>query len=374
VSRLKVGNFILRLSGVAAVTAAAFYFLSQFQLIPQNISLEGQIGYGLVFLLGLAASVSTCVAVTGGVLVSLAAKYDERNAHLSAAARFVTHVYFNTGRILSYTVFGALIGLAGSALTLSPTTYGVVTVGVSVLMFVLGLRMLGLLPRTWQFPTSRAFREWSDALAQRNSATAAFFLGALTFFLPCGFTQALQLYVLAKAEIAAGALTMFVFALGTLPVLLGISFASSFSTGSFKYYFFRAAGAAVIVLAVFNLEQGLRRLDISPGRIAELERAAVSRIPIENGRQIARMKIVGLEYLPNQFVVSEGIPVEWEIDAREAEGCGRLIVVPRLKIARVLPRETAARIQFTPDAVGEISFNCGMNMMTPDSKFLVTPR
>ena len=81
-------------------------------------------------------------------------------------------------------------------------------------------------------------------------------LGAATFFLPCGFTQALQLYVLAKASVAAGALTMLAFSLGTLPALLSLSAVSSFARGAFQRHFLKVAGVAVIVLGLMNIQYG----------------------------------------------------------------------------------------------------------------------
>jgi sulfite exporter TauE/SafE len=60
-------------------------------------------------------------------------------------------------------------------------------------------------------------------LSTRGTKGAALALGASTFFLPCGFTQALQLYVLSKGSFVIGALTMLAFVLGTLPALTSLS-------------------------------------------------------------------------------------------------------------------------------------------------------
>ncbi len=375
------GISYLRFGGAVLALAALFFLLSRIDLIPNDISFGDNVSYGIVFLIGLLASVSTCIAVTGGLFVSLAAKYDEQAGHLSSAARFLTYLSFNAGRIISYTVFGALIGLAGSALTLSPAAYGAVTIAVSVLMLVLGIQMLGFLPggKKLRLQMPAALKRWNETLIERRSRSAAFALGAITFFLPCGFTQALQLYVLAKADPVAGALTMFVFSLGTLPVLMGLSLATSFAAGNFKRYFFRFAGAAVIVLSLSSIHQGLLLLDLWPSRTASMQQAALDQsklggVVLKDGKQIANMKIVGLEYQPNRFAVVEGVPVEWRIDATEAEGCGRVIVVPKLRISRLLSAAEPTVIQFTPGETGEISFNCGMRMMTPNSKFIVTRR
>ncbi len=79
-------------------------------------------------------------------------------------------------------------------------------------------------------------------------------LGVSTFFLPCGFTQSMQFYALTTGSFISGALTMFVFSLGTLPVLSLISFASVKFSKNFKSgLFFKTAGFIVIFFAIFNL-------------------------------------------------------------------------------------------------------------------------
>lgn len=317
--------------------------------------------------------------MTGGLFVSLAAQYDARAAHLTSTDRFITHLSFNAGRILSYTGFGALIGLLGSTLTLSPALYGAVTIAVGLLMLLLGLHMLGLLP--WlgnlRLKMPAGVRRWNGALIERRSRSTAFVVGATTFFLPCGFTQALQLYVLAKADPVVGATTMFVFSLGTLPVLIGLSVATSFTTGNYKKYFFRVAGIAVVALSLSSIHQSWKLLSSSstqaPGIVqsGNAGQSLIGNVIVKDGVQIAAMKVIGLEYRPSRFAVVEGIPVEWRIDAAEAEGCGRVLVVPKLRMTRLLSTNEPTVIRFTPQEAGEIAFNCGMLMMTPDSKFFV---
>src|SRR5712691_4521261 len=126
-------------------------------------------------------------------------------------------------------------------------------------MILLGLQMLRLFPGLTRFmPTMpKALAHRIHDLAERETKESAFFLGAATFFLPCGFTQALQLYVLSKGSFAIGALTMLAFSLGTLPALLSLSAVSSYATGGFQRHFLKFAGAAVILLGLMNIQYGL---------------------------------------------------------------------------------------------------------------------
>ncbi len=93
-------------AGAIAVVLAIVLLARHFHLLPQGINVSENMTLGFVFVIGLVASVSSCMAVTGGLLVALAAKYNEATTNVSAARRFLPHVFFNAGRIIAYTGFG----------------------------------------------------------------------------------------------------------------------------------------------------------------------------------------------------------------------------------------------------------------------------
>jgi sulfite exporter TauE/SafE/copper chaperone CopZ len=359
-----------------AIVAGLLLAARHFDLLPTGLTVSDNMTLGFVFAIGLAASVSSCMAVTGGLLVALAAKYNEATAGQSPSQRFVPHLYFNAARLVSYAVFGGVIGAAGSALALSPAVTGILTIAVSAVMILTGLQMLGLMPRLGKvfsvIPKSAVHR--IHDLVTTESRKGAMALGAATFFLPCGFTLALQLYVLSKGSASLGAATMFVFALGTLPALLSLSVLSSFASGKIQSAFLRLAGAAVIVLGLMNIQYGLVQSGNGYGgassipAIPQQASAQSSTAPV----QIAEMKIEGFDYIPNRFTVKAGVPVEWRIDARHAEGCGRVLIMRGAGIVRLLSSEETTIISFTPKAAGKLAFNCSMGMMTPGSGFIVT--
>jgi len=255
---------------------------------------------------------------------------------------------------------------------LPPQVSGGLTIALSGLMMLLGLQMLALVPPISRLVPilPRGLLHRVHDLVDRRSRSSASLLGAATFFLPCGFTLALQLYVLAKADALTGALTMLVFALGTLPALLSLSVLSSLTRGWLQSGFLKAAGAAVIILGLLNIQYGLQQV----GRGGAQEVASTPVMPARSDavlRQVVDMKIVGLEYQPNRFVVKAGVPVEWRIDARDAEGCGRILISRSLGLAKFLSSDNPNVVTFTPGQPGEIAFNCSMEMMSPNSGFTV---
>lgn len=357
------------------IVAGAYLLLRRLGLLPDAIALPDSVSYGAALVLGLAASVSTCMAVTGGLLVAVAARYDAAHPGRTGPARLVPHLWFAVGRLLAYPVLGAAVGALGAAATPWPGLNAGLMIAASVIMIIFGLQMLGALrslgPLQPRLPQSIA--RGIDALAGRNGRAGAFTLGALSFLLPCGFTQALQLYVLAQGDAWSGAGIMLAFAAGTLPALLSLSMASSFGSGAFRSTFTRFAGIAVVLLGVFNIQSGLTLATMSstpPREVVTASALGVSVAP-RGGKQVVEMKIIDFDYVPNQFSVSAGTPVEWRIDASRAAGCGRILLAPSIGVQEFLHQGKTNVITFTPEKAGTITFNCGMGMMTPDSKFTV---
>ncbi|MGH6771470.1 MAG: sulfite exporter TauE/SafE family protein [Xanthobacteraceae bacterium] len=374
----KTARDYAEIAGILVILVGVALALQHFGLMPRGFAVSEGMTLGLVFLIGLVASVSSCMAVTGGLLVAAAAAYNDSTPGLTGFQRLKPHLYFNAGRIFSYMLLGGAAGALGSALTLSERANGILTIAASGIMIVLGLQMLGLLPRMGRFLLPKSFATRIHNLASTKVAGGAFTLGALTFFLPCGFTQALQLYVLGKGSFSIGALTMLVFALGTLPALLSLSALSSFAHGGFQKHFLRVAGAAVIVLGFLNINYGLVLSGLGSGSTPLLETAAAKVAPVAatqaNGKQVVVMRVVDLTYMPAVFQVKQGIPVEWRIDASEAVGCGRIILAPGLRIRQLLSGTSTTVIAFTPRETGEFQFNCGMGMMSPwEARFIVVP-
>src|SRR5262245_41589454 len=283
---------VAEIAGAFAVLIGIIFALQYFDLLPRGLAVSDTMSYGLVFLIGLVASVSSCMAVTGGLLVAAAATYNASNPSLSGIERAKPHLYFNAGRIISYTILGGVIGAIGSGLLLSAEATGILTIAASVIMVALGLNMLGFFPHVGhllpRLPRSLSHR--IHDLATRRMKGAAFLLGAATFFLPCGFTQALQLYVLGKADIVTGAVTMLVFALGMLPALVSLSALSSFAKGTLQRRFLRIAGAMVIVLGVLNIEYGLVLSGLSGGsNLTEGEEETPVKATMIGGKQVVVM-------------------------------------------------------------------------------------
>ena len=367
------------IGAVLVVLFAGYFLLTQFDLLPKSFGVTDNMSYGFIFVIGLVAATSTCLAVAGGLLLAVSSKFNEKNQHLQGWQKFKPHLYFNAGRIASYTLLGGAIGALGSVLTISSGVTGSIVIISSLLMIVMGLQLLGIFP--WlnkiqiKMPKFIAHKLYDTSHQGQKPAskTSSFLFGAATFLLPCGFTQALQLYVLGKGSFMVGALTMLAFSLGTLPSLAGIGAFSSFAKGNVKKYFMTFSAVLVIVLGIFNLTPGFNLVGAAVA-LPSIDNSIDTNINsnVVGEKQVIDLKVDGLDYVPDKFTLKKGVLVEWNIDGRNAQGCAGIISVPKLGITERLPKDSIKTITFTPQQTGKITFTCGMGMAGPGT-FEVVP-
>lgn len=358
----------LEIGGALVIVLALGKLLSTFNLVSLAPSTSGAITIGGTFLIGLVAGTSSCLAVTGGLLVSLAAKHNERHQAETAWQKFGPLLHFNIGRIISYFLLGGCIGLLGQSITLSTRMTGVMNIAVALVMLTLALQILKIIPKgSCPLRPPKRLAHWIADLSDNHHPAAPASLGALTFFLPCGFTQSLQLVALASGSFLSGALTMGIFALGTLPSLLGISMVSATARGHFSHFFLRFSGALVLILALMNLNSGLVLTGVDPSQMlrAALATGATtggSAPAVRGGIQEISMRVMPGYYEPRDLTVRAGIPVRWTVDGTYAQGCTSVLVIPSMNIVKPLATGTNI-IEFTPKDRGQLAFSCSMGMV-----------
>lgn len=337
-----------------------------------NIAINSASGYSslpVVLLVGLTAGFSTCMALVGGLVLAASSRFAEKHPAATPLQKFTPHLFFNLGRIISFFVLGGLIGLLGSVFQLSTTVLGILTVVVGGVMLLLGAQLIDISPRLnkFKFTLPKSIAKTLGIHTRKDeeySHKGALVSGALTFFLPCGFTQAMQLFAMSSGNPLTGALTMGVFALGTTPGLLGVGGLTSIVKGAFAKNFFRFAGLVVILLALFNVLNGGRLAGFSlPSFIATKASVGVKdpNVTIQNGVQVVRMIQDTDGYTPNTFTIRKGIPVKWIVTSRNVTTCAAAISFPKFGIRRGLSLGENV-FEFTPTETGSFRFSCLMGM------------
>jgi len=371
----KQGSKRLIIAGILLIIFVLGYFLIRhFGLLELLSRLnEQRISYWLIFLIGILVSFH-CVGMCGGLVVTYTASHQAKKKEKTSS--FLPHFQYNLGRMISYTVIGGILGGFGSFFAINPTFTGIVTLVAGVFMVLMGLSLL------------TNFR-WLEAIKLRTPSFIAKFLykqrhsskpkgpliiGLLNGFMPCGPLQSMQLYALASGSVVRGALSMGVYALGTVPLMFGFgSFISLISQERIKQIM-KVSGLVVMVLGLFMFNRGL--VNFGYGFRGFIPSEAISQTEyLVNGSveeyQVVNMDLTYSGYSPNVIFVKKDIPVRWIINVKQMSGCTDEIILPEYNIKKTLQYGENV-IEFIPKRLGDIKFSCWMQMVW--GKFVVTEK
>jgi len=350
----------------------------------------GSIVSGGIFVpmfVGLTAGFSTCMALVGGLVLGLSAKHAERHPSATVMQKFRPHLLFNLSRVVTFFILGGLIGVLGSAFQLQGPLLGLVTIAVGVVMLLVGLQLTNLFPKLrgggLTLPASIATKLGLRSRKEKDySHKNAIILGAVSFFLPCGFTQAMQLYAISTGGFKSGALVMGMFAIGTMPGLLGVGGLASTIEGSVAKRFFKIAGVAVVAMAFINIsngynltgwpkpfnsvsnasEQGFKEISYTP-LTGEVEKAQ----PVDDSAADNKLRAgytLASGMVPSKFTVKANQSYTLEVSALEdGAGCMSTILIPGLnnKVQTILKDKTN-KLEFKASRPGTYQITCAMGV------------
>ncbi|MDR1914828.1 MAG: sulfite exporter TauE/SafE family protein [Clostridiales bacterium] len=405
-----------RVIGILIIIASLYMVLQHFGIL--NLLAPGQLaetnmGYGMLFVIGLVTSVH-CVAMCGGINLSqcIPRGHSEQNSILRP-----TFLY-NLGRVISYTVVGFIVGALGSVITFSNTTQGILKLIAGLFMVIMGINMLGIfpwlrklnpsMPKIFSSKINRAKRG-SERMSQNLRPLV---VGLLNGLMPCGPLQAMQIYALSTGSPVEGAISMFVFSVGTVPLMFALGAVSSGLGKKFTRQVMTAGAVLVVVLGLSMLTQGLNLsghsfnvgAGIASSNIPSAENKnsnynnennadedsnnwnipqtdtdkdnndiemdndednddsnAVIEAPV-NAYQLVNSTLSSRGY-PN-IVVQAGTPVKWIIDAPQDSitGCNGRMIIQEYGLEHTFEAGENV-IEFNPMEPGEYMYTCWMGMI-----------
>lgn len=360
------------------VILALFFLFDEMQL-GQFMSVDATSSLIAFFLFGLAAGMSSCAALVGGVVLSMTKKWNEQYITAPPIKKMRPHVGFHAGRIIAYVFLGGILGAVGSAITFDNIViYALLIILISIVMIILGLQMLDVSwVRNVRIGTPKFLSRFASG--EKGRQRGPFLLGSATFFLPCGFTLIAQGIALVSGSFLAGALIMGMFALGTLPILLAISVSGVYlnSKPHLTARFNVVAGILVLFFGLYNINAQMNVLGLpSVGAKASVEEqwpqvakdtklAEENQLGEDQTEQALHILAQGFEYIPETTpTLKAGVPTTLVVDNQGIQGCGRYMAARGLFPGWIELKPGENTLEFTPKK-GTYKLTCTMGMVPP---------
>lgn len=352
-----------QLLGIGIILFAVYVIIKNtvgFNFIPE---VNQSMGYGILFFVGLLTSLH-CIAMCGGINLSQCVSYKLDGGNSSKISKLKPSLLYNSGRVISYTVIGGIVGALGSSISFSGAAKGIVAIISGVFMVIMGLNMLNIFPWLRKL-NPKMPKIFGNKIHNNNGKYGPFYVGLLNGLMPCGPLQAMQIYALGTGNFAVGALSMFMFSIGTVPLMFGFGAVSSMLSGKFTHKMMKVSAALVIVLGMVMANRGLVLSDfklpsMSFGVNNSTQGSSIA--TIQDDIQIVTTKLLSGRYEP--ITVQKGIPVKWTIQAQKSDinGCNNEILIPKFNKEKKLEAGDNI-IEFTPTEAGTFAYSCWMGMI-----------
>lgn len=314
--------------------------------------------YAVLFLVGVLTSIH-CVGMCGGIMLSQSLSSESKNRFEAIRPALL----YNLGRVSAYTILGGIIGALGSVISLSIASKAAIQIFAGVFMIIMGLNMAGF----------SAFRKFHIKLPNfvcrtKNKSGSPLIVGLLNGFMPCGPLQTMQLYALGTGSPIKGAMAMFMFAIGTVPLMLTFGALSGLLSRGYTKKLLKFSGVLIIVLGLIMGNRGLALAGININPMTAFASSPddssnpyVAKATLQDGYQIINMTANNYGYVPNAFYVQKEIPVKWVIDGQQLNTCNNVIVARELNLEWKLKKGENVK-EFIPGDK-DINFSCWMGMI-----------
>lgn len=319
-----------------------------------------------IFLTGLTTGGLSCLALQGGLLAGTLPRNQEDGASQTFKPSLWIPVFlFLSSKLIVHTFFGMLLGLLGSHITISLTMRLVFQTLTSFILFATALNLLGISrwSRFFTLQPPRFIRKALKKITSQQSNLTPLFLGAFTILIPCGVTQAMELEAINSANPLSGALIMFTFILGTIPLFSLIGITATTLSQRWQKTFSRGASVLLIGLALYGI-LGVITV-INPLALWRGINTNTQTPPLSQSEvQEFTLSVRNNGYWPRTIQVRPNIPVRLTLKSENTYSCALTFVQKDFGIEVMLEPTDTEVVTFIPRKKGKYLYSCSMGMYT----------
>lgn len=334
--------------------------------------------WAMVLGAGLLAGATTCAATQGGLLVGLISRQKKAAGvavvagERSIADDLAPVAGFLSGKFLSHTLAGFLLGALGALVGFDARIGAISQWLAGLLMVTLGLGSLGVPGfREIQFTPPTAWLNAVRRSTRSQSAAAPFVLGFVVLLVPCGVTISMAVLAASSGSPVTGAAVMALFVLGTAPMFSLFGYLSQrFAAGRGLNL---AMGGVVVLLGMFTINGGL----VASGSPYSLQAItgsnvvvvpAANRVPaaetVAGEPQVIHINATSTAYMPNYVTARAGSDISLVFTTDNVWSCIRATMLPTLDKSAILPQTGSETIELGTLDPGDYPISCSMGMYT----------
>ena len=204
------------------------------------------------FMMGLLGSFH-CVGMCGPIALSLPLKHDSDWEKFSGA------LFYNSGRIITYTVFGFIFGIIGKSVALFGYQQWLsVILGVLIIFFIIiPKRFSSFKNQNFILAFFEKLRSALGKLFLKKNFSSLFSIGLLNGLLPCGLVYMAAAVAVSTGEVANSMIFMAFFGLGTLPMMWSIAFFGNYVSIDIRQKIRKAYPYMMTLLACLLILRGM---------------------------------------------------------------------------------------------------------------------
>jgi sulfite exporter TauE/SafE len=205
------------------------------------------------FLIGLVGSFH-CAGMCGPIALALPLQNGRWIVKIAGG------LIYNSGRIITYMILGALFGLLGKGISLAGfQLWSSMIIGILMIVMILVPILFG-----GKFTVERLFGGYSGRLYSKfnrlfhaGTRQSLFGIGLLNGILPCGLVYVAIAGALNTGEVVNSMVFMALFGFGTIPVMLSVALAGNFISLKVRNLIGKLTPYLVITLGVLFILRGL---------------------------------------------------------------------------------------------------------------------